>query len=291
MSNFWQKILSSLKHTSEQRISNPFYGAFIFSWLVFNWKPIAIFFLSDKDIYKKIADMELATNSHTLLYDPIKMTLVMVLIIPFLNSVYAIFDVIIKVGHTSSETFDTFISSWFAIRRERHSGKMEIEKELTLAKERSVIAEEEKNTEGFKLEAALKRNQLNSLVEMEERINDYSTRLNNGALENSGLKEKVKKLEDEAAEVDKLKISLDTMTSILDDEKIQHKRTRESFNSANSQCKILHDENQNLKNELLSYSKNGVVTPKHLGVTSSNPVLGKALSEAAKKFIANETKK
>ncbi|WP_312122940.1 hypothetical protein [Pantoea vagans] len=255
MNSFWGKLISSIRDTSEQRISNPFYGAFLFSWLVFNWKPIAIFFFSDKNIYLKISDMEVATNMNALLYNPIKMTLLMVLLIPALNSIYAMFDVAVKAGHKWSDTFDTFISSWFAIRKERHSARMEVEKELTLARERTVIAEEEKRAESFRLEAAKTRNQISDIEEMEDRIHDYSNKLSTGALQISGLLEELKKYKEELEEKDKIKASLDQVTSLFENEKSKLREALETIESVSSQYNSLNIENQDLNNQIMEIKR------------------------------------
>lgn len=54
MSEFIKDIISSLKKTSTERINNPFYGVFIFTWLVYNWEGVAIIIFSDMKMQERV---------------------------------------------------------------------------------------------------------------------------------------------------------------------------------------------------------------------------------------------
>nr|WP_154927521.1 hypothetical protein [Pantoea agglomerans] len=54
MSNFFSEILQSIKKTSTDRISNPFYGVLIISWLAFNWEAVAILIFSDLKMEERV---------------------------------------------------------------------------------------------------------------------------------------------------------------------------------------------------------------------------------------------
>ena len=54
MSNFFSEIIQSLKKTSTERISNPFYGVLIISWLAFNWEAVAILLFSDLKMEERV---------------------------------------------------------------------------------------------------------------------------------------------------------------------------------------------------------------------------------------------
>ncbi|WP_394546899.1 hypothetical protein [Pantoea ananatis] len=54
MSNFFSEILQSLKKTSTERISNPFYGVLIITWLAFNWEAVAILLFSDLKMEERV---------------------------------------------------------------------------------------------------------------------------------------------------------------------------------------------------------------------------------------------
>jgi hypothetical protein len=50
-----REILNSFLDNSKERIKNPFLGAFIISWVAFNWKPVIILFFSEKEVEQKIS--------------------------------------------------------------------------------------------------------------------------------------------------------------------------------------------------------------------------------------------
>lgn len=54
MSDFIKEIFASLKKTSTERISNPFYGVFILTWLVYNWEGVAIMLFSDMKMQERV---------------------------------------------------------------------------------------------------------------------------------------------------------------------------------------------------------------------------------------------
>lgn len=53
-----KEIYESLKDVAIQRIKNPFMGAFLLSWLVFNWKAISYFIFSSQDILTVLSFLE-----------------------------------------------------------------------------------------------------------------------------------------------------------------------------------------------------------------------------------------
>lgn len=89
-----KELLQSFFKTSEERIKNPFIGAFITSWIAFNWKPIIFLLFSTKSIEDKIIFIE--ANYSQVLYIlilPLIAALFYLLILPYLN---LLFDEILK---------------------------------------------------------------------------------------------------------------------------------------------------------------------------------------------------
>ncbi|UOB18671.1 coiled-coil domain-containing protein [Abyssalbus ytuae] len=80
-----REILNTFLDTTRERIKNPFIGAFIFSFVAFNWKPIFIILFASKTIQEKIKIVE---SEYTgLLYNlwlPILFALFYVLILPYI---------------------------------------------------------------------------------------------------------------------------------------------------------------------------------------------------------------
>jgi hypothetical protein len=89
-----KEILQSFFKTTEERIKNPFIGAFMTSWILFNWKPILFIILSSKNIEDKIKYISVEySNIKFLIYFPIFTAIFYVLILPYLSLV---FDILLK---------------------------------------------------------------------------------------------------------------------------------------------------------------------------------------------------
>ncbi|ELY7490542.1 hypothetical protein SOJ85_003263 [Cronobacter turicensis] len=54
MLDFIRDILASFRQASLERVRSPFLGAFVFSWLGFNWPMLAILFFSKREIEKRL---------------------------------------------------------------------------------------------------------------------------------------------------------------------------------------------------------------------------------------------
>lgn len=54
-----KELLKTFFETSKERIKNPFIGAFIFSWIAINWKPVLLLIFSTKTIEGKITYIEI----------------------------------------------------------------------------------------------------------------------------------------------------------------------------------------------------------------------------------------
>lgn len=80
-----RELLNTFLDTTKERIKNPFIGAFIFSFVAFNWKPIFIILFGSQTIQDKIKIVE---SEYTgLLYNlwlPILFALFYVLILPYI---------------------------------------------------------------------------------------------------------------------------------------------------------------------------------------------------------------
>ncbi|TKD54390.1 hypothetical protein [Flavobacterium sp. ASW18X] len=80
-----RELLNTFLDTTKERIKNPFIGAFIFSFVAFNWKPIFVILFASQTIQEKI---EIVESEYTgLLYNlwlPILFALFYVLILPYI---------------------------------------------------------------------------------------------------------------------------------------------------------------------------------------------------------------
>lgn len=79
-------FLQSIFKTTEERIKNPFIGAFMTSWFLFNWKPILFLIFSSKIIEDKIQYIETSfSNICFILWYPLMSAGFYILVLPYLN--------------------------------------------------------------------------------------------------------------------------------------------------------------------------------------------------------------
>ncbi len=148
MKEFKELILTLFKG-SEERFKNPFFRAFITSWVIFNWKPISYFVFEKVSAKEKITEI---TNNYTdinhiLLY-PLTSALFYYLAFPFIT---IFFDYLRKYPVTKKKETIT----------ERKKEDLKHENKITLQK-----AENEENEKIFK-----ERHEHNNLInELNQKI-------------------------------------------------------------------------------------------------------------------------
>lgn len=78
-------IFLSIFKTTEERLKNPFIGTFIISFIVYNWKPLSVFFLSSQKIEQRITFI---SNNYTdilnLLIYPLVTSVIYIVLLPYL---------------------------------------------------------------------------------------------------------------------------------------------------------------------------------------------------------------
>lgn len=89
MISFIKDILDASKDFFIQRIKSPLISSFGFSWLIFNWKIVLIFFLSEKNIDEKITLIESYLNIYNSFAYPFLSAIFYTFIYPWIN--YRIF--------------------------------------------------------------------------------------------------------------------------------------------------------------------------------------------------------
>lgn len=107
MLDFIKELFASLKKTSTDRISNPFYGVFIVTWLVFNWEAVAILVFSDLHMQERV---RFINSAYPLMYlYPLLSSIVLTLLLPWCTE---------KVTFIQSKPLSR-TSSLLAIRKKR----------------------------------------------------------------------------------------------------------------------------------------------------------------------------
>jgi hypothetical protein len=87
MKDFFQSIIDS----SKDRIKSPFIGAYITSFLIYNWRPISIYLFSSKTLECKIEEIDEKYCLASSLLWPLMIALFYVLFLPFINMIFEAF--------------------------------------------------------------------------------------------------------------------------------------------------------------------------------------------------------
>ena len=83
------ETLQNLKQTINERIKNPFIGAFFISWVIINWRPIFIILFSHDEIYNKIGVIDKNYSDwHNYFLWPILIAIFYIIILPYLMALF-----------------------------------------------------------------------------------------------------------------------------------------------------------------------------------------------------------
>lgn len=88
MLDFIKDIFSSFRQSSIERIKNPFIGAFVFSWLGFNWQVLAIIIFSKKDIIERVDYIKVHYDVGHFILAPSLTTIAICIILPWANKIF-----------------------------------------------------------------------------------------------------------------------------------------------------------------------------------------------------------
>lgn len=135
MLDFLKDIFISFNQTSAERLKSPFLGAFVFTWLGFNWDSLAVLFFSKKDIELRI---QYIFDNHDLgcfLLAPLSITAVICLILPELNKIFI--KIQIKPIHEATTT--TMLAKIALAEQQLQISEIEAKKKLAEKKEEREI--------------------------------------------------------------------------------------------------------------------------------------------------------
>lgn len=85
MLDFIRDIYTSFRQTSIERVKSPYLGAFVFSWIGFNWQMLAIIFLSKKGVEERLELINKNFDIGDYLLGPIITAGLIVIILPQIN--------------------------------------------------------------------------------------------------------------------------------------------------------------------------------------------------------------
>jgi hypothetical protein len=121
-----EETKKSIQSILSQRVSSPFYGTLIISWLIWNWKIIYLtLFISEKKITESKIDFIVTNYSETtyLLWFPLLSTIILLTIVPFITN--------------GAYWLDLVFNNW------RENTKNTIERKQLLTIEQSIVLREQ----------------------------------------------------------------------------------------------------------------------------------------------------
>ena len=84
--NMLKETSKSLRSVINDRLSSPLSGLFVFSWLVFNWKAVSVFFLENVPVTKRIEIINGEyVDSWANLWAPLLLTILLLLLYPVMS--------------------------------------------------------------------------------------------------------------------------------------------------------------------------------------------------------------
>lgn len=176
MLDFVRDLYSSFRQTSLERVKSPFLGAFVFSWLAFNWQALAILFFSERKIEEKIKHINENYDVASLLVAPIFTSVLIAFFLPQINKL------ITKIqDKPNSDTIELTLSSKIKVAKLQQSiAEHEARKRLADKKEERNIEEniESIKNENSKLNDAIVLNEL-QIKELTEDLNTSKINENN----------------------------------------------------------------------------------------------------------------
>lgn len=180
-------IFDSLKINLNQRFKSPFYGAFIISWLVFNWRPVLILFFSKKDINNVLDDLSEFNSFNNQFWYPVFLTAFIITVMPILNALYAYFDSLVGYFSDQGKGFKEILGKNKALKRKLSEQKKVKESEELLAQKNAGIAKLEKEEQDNILSREKIKQEIQDLPQVKNSINSLK-------LENESLKKKNEEL-------------------------------------------------------------------------------------------------
>lgn len=85
MLDFFKDIFSAFRQSSLERIKSPFLGAFVFSWIGFNWQMLAILFFSKQNIIGRLEYINSHFDVGSYILGPMSTTILICLLLPYAN--------------------------------------------------------------------------------------------------------------------------------------------------------------------------------------------------------------
>jgi len=213
MLDFIKEILASFRQTSLERVKSPVLGAFVFSWLGFNWQMVAIAMFSDKSMESRIEYINQRFDIGDYLFGPICVTALICVILPQINKA------VMKIqGKPNAETFELSLDAKIAIaQKQQELAEADARKKLAERKEEKFIEQDIYLTKQKNKELII------DLQSLRNRNHGLESNLQTITVEKNSLE---KQLNDKIIEISSITRKFDSQNdanSILEKEKIKLK--------------------------------------------------------------------
>ena len=137
MLDFIRDIYASFRQTSLERVKSPFLGAFVFSWLGFNWQMLAILFFSKNDIEKRLFYIDEKFGVESFIIGPLFTSALIAFLLPQINKIVTKIQ-----AKPNTDTVEMSLESKIKIaKKQQEIAEIEARKKLAEKKEEKYIEE------------------------------------------------------------------------------------------------------------------------------------------------------
>lgn len=137
MLDFIRDILASFRQASLERVRIPFLGAFVFSWLGFNWPMLAIVFFSKREIEKRLVYIGDNFGIESFIIGPLCTSALIALLLPQINKLVTRIQ-----DKPNTDTVEMSLESKIKIgKKQQEIAEIEARKKLAEKKEERNIEE------------------------------------------------------------------------------------------------------------------------------------------------------
>ncbi|PUY18065.1 hypothetical protein [Cronobacter sakazakii] len=251
MLDFIRDILASFRQASLERVRSPFLGAFVFSWLGFNWPMLAILFFSKREIEKRLVYIGDNFGIETFIIGPLCTSALIALLLPQINKLVTKIQ-----DKPNTDTVEMSLESKIKIgKKQQEIAEIEARKKLAEKKEERNI---EEGIQQIKKEHEEAIRDINfarqQYKDISSKLTDAAKTIAESQSQLSVEKEARAKTEKELISVnERLKVATEKLISANNDNnkaKVEMDVLKREFNDLRIQIQEVSSYNQHLLNEL-----------------------------------------
>lgn len=253
MLDFLRDIFASFRQTSLERVKSPFLGAFVFSWIGFNWQMLAILFFSKNSIEERLKFINSNFDVWNYLSAPLCTSALIAFLLPQINKA------ITKIqDKPNSETIELTLSSKIRVAELQQSiAEIEARKKLADKKEERYIEE------SISLIKAENKRLHELVLSLEIEVKELQVKLSDSKAEESSLKAQLRSGKDSLEQsesarkkLSELNVDLNSTIKELDYERMQASHSILKLEEEIGKLQIDFENLNELKNTLASQITN-----------------------------------